>query len=128
MSKGRSPKLLVEVTGVVEAPADKVWPLLRRAIPFTEENGTTAAHQGGWWYRGEWSAHPDGNRTLVTHRVYNVAPAMRWAVPLANRFFIGFTQKTRNGFQYTITEISEQLDTNAYLTPRPLPKHPRRRR
>jgi hypothetical protein len=53
---------------------------------------------------------------------------MRWAVPLANRFFIGFTQKTRNGFQHTITEISEQLDTNAYLTPRPLPKHPRRRR
>jgi hypothetical protein len=128
MSKGRSPKLLVDVTGVVEAPVDKVWPLLRRAIPFTEENGTTAAHQGGWWYRGEWSAHPDGNRTLVTHRVYNVAPAMRWAVPLANRFFIGFTQKTRNGFQHTITEISQQLDTNAYLTPRPLPKHPRRRR
>ena len=121
MSKGRPAKLLVDVTGVIEAPVGKVWPLLRRAIHFTEEDGTTAAHQGGWWYRGEWSAHPAGNRTLVTHRVYNVAPAMRWGVPLANRFFIGFAQKTRNGFQHTITEISEQLDTNGYLTPRPAP-------
>jgi hypothetical protein len=127
MSKGQSPKLLVDITGVIEAPIDKVWPLLRQAIPFTEESGTTAAHQGGWWYRGEWSAHPDGNRTLVTRRVYNVAPAMRWAVPLANRFFIGFAQKTRNGFQHTVTEISQQLDTNGYLLPHPHPKHPRRR-
>jgi hypothetical protein len=126
MSKRRSPKLLVDVTGVIEAPVERVWPLFRRAIPFTEENGTTAAHQGGWWYRGEWSAQPDGTRTLVTHRVYNVAPALRWAVPLANRFFIGFRPKTRNGFQHTITEISQQLGTSGYLTPRPLPKHPRR--
>jgi hypothetical protein len=123
-----APKLLVDVAGVVEAPVDQVWPLLRRAIPFTEENGTTAAHQGGWWYRGEWSAQPDGNRTLVTHRVYNVAPAMRWGVPLANRFFIGFARKTRDGLQRTIIEISQELGTNGYLTPGPLPKHPRRRR
>jgi hypothetical protein len=128
MSKGRSPKLLVDVAGVIEAPVDKVWPLLRRAVPFTEENGTTAAHQGGWWYRGEWSAHAEGNRTLVTHRVYNVAPAMRWAVPLANRFFVGFAAKTRNGFEHTVTEISQQLGTSGYLTARPLSKHPRRRR
>lgn len=127
MSKGPSPKLLVDLAGVIEAPVDKVWPLLLRAIPFTEQDGTTAAHQGGWWYRGEWSAHPDGNRTLVTRRVYNIAPAMRWAVPLVNRFFIGFAQKVRDGFQRTVTEISQQLDTNGYLIPRPLPKRPRRR-
>jgi hypothetical protein len=50
---------------------------------------------------------------------------MRWGVPLANRFFIGFAQKTRNGFQHTVTEIAQQLDTNGYLTP--CPKPPRRR-
>jgi hypothetical protein len=122
MTDGRSPKLLVEITGVIEAPVDEVWPLLRRAIPATEESGTSAAHQGGWWYRGEWSARPDGNRTLVTHRVYDVAPAMGWAVPLANRFFIGFARKTRDGFQQTVNGISRQLGTNGYLTARPLPE------
>lgn len=115
MSKGQAPKLMVDIAGVVEAPVDKVWPLLREAIPFTEENGTTVAYQGGWWYRGEWSAHLDGNRTLVTHRVYNVAPTMRWAVPLANRFFIGYAPKTRNGFQQAITEVARQLDTSGHL-------------
>jgi hypothetical protein len=117
MSKGQPPKLLVDVTGVIEAPINKVWPLFRRAVPSTEESGVTAAHQGGWWYRGEWSAHPHGNNTLVTHRVYNVAQGMRWGVPLANRFFIGFTEKTRNGFQRAITDVSQQLDTNGYLIP-----------
>jgi len=117
MNNGRPPKLLVDLAGVIEAPIDKVWPLLRRAVPFAEANGTTAAHQGGWWYRGEWSAHPDKNHTLVTHRVYNVAQAMRWAVPLANRFFISFTQNTGNRFQHTITDIARQLDTTGYLIP-----------
>jgi hypothetical protein len=58
---------------------------------------------------GEWSARPDGNRTLVTHRVYDVAQGMRWGVPLANRFFIGFTEKTRNGFERTIIDVACDL-------------------
>ena len=46
--------------------------------------------QGGWWYRGEYELTPELAGTRVTHRVFNVAKASRWAVPLANRFFIGF--------------------------------------
>lgn len=117
MNTGRPPKLLIDLAGVIDAPIDKVWPVLRRAIPFTEANGTTGAYQGGWWYRGEWSAHPDGNRTVVTHRVYNVAQAMRWGVPLANRFFIGFAQKTRDSFQHSIIETARLLDTHGQLIP-----------
>jgi hypothetical protein len=50
----------------------------------------TIGMQGHWWYRGEYSlvAEPPGCR--VTYRVFNVAPRGRWAVPLANRLFIGY--------------------------------------
>jgi hypothetical protein len=42
---------------------------------------------------------------------------MRWGVPLANRFFIGFARNTRNRFQHTITDVARQLDTTGYLIP-----------
>ncbi|HUR05036.1 MAG TPA: hypothetical protein VM347_21010, partial [Nonomuraea sp.] len=126
--------LLAEVSGVVEAPPERVREaMLKSLVPdgvpggvsdgvsggvsggapgesrFTVEDlpghtltvevtDRSIAYQGGWWYRGEWShsGHPQG--TLVVHRVYNVAERMRWAVPVANRFFIGFDDATREGF------------------------------
>ena len=109
-------KLLVEVAGVIDAPAEQAWPLLRSRLAPTEETGMTAANQGGWWYRGEWSAEPDGDRTRVVHRVYNVAQQGRWAVPLANRFFIGFTAATRLGFERAITDVAQQLGATAHLS------------
>ncbi|MEO3854068.1 hypothetical protein [Acrocarpospora sp. B8E8] len=117
MNEKKPRKLMVEVTGVIDAPAEKTWPLLRDSLAPKEVYGMTAAYQGGWWYRGEWTAEPDGERTRVTHRVYNVAQWMRWGVPLANRFFIGFTAHTRNGFEEAITEIARQLGTTARLAP-----------
>jgi hypothetical protein len=107
------PKLLVEVAGLIDAPVEQVWPELRSTIGATETEGTTLAHQGGWWYRGEWSAEPDGAGTRVTHRVINVAQWLRWMVPLANRFFIGFEEETRTGFERGINTIAERLATTA---------------
>ena len=74
--------------------------------------------QGGWWYRGEYhlARHPDG--TAVTHRVYNMAgPRTRWAVPLANRFFLGFTEQTRVGFTATLKALGRELNCDFCVLP-----------
>lgn len=71
----------------------------------------TIATQGGWWYRGEYTLAAEGDHTLVTHRVYNIAgTATRWGVPLANRFFVGFGAQTRESFAETVRSIAERLD------------------
>lgn len=51
--------------------------------------------QGHWWYRGEISAAEADGRTVVTYRVFNIAERAAWAVPLANRLFIGYRRKVR---------------------------------
>lgn len=73
------------------------------------------AVQGGWWYRGEYrlAPHPDGTR--LEHRVLNVARQGRWAVPLANRFFIGFEARVRARFAERLTELAGALNCTARL-------------
>ncbi|MBT2226496.1 hypothetical protein [Nonomuraea sp. NEAU-A123] len=139
--------LLAEVSGVVEAPPERVREsLVKSLIPNGVPNGMpggvsggvpgegrftvedwpghtltvevtdrSIAYQGGWWYRGEWShsGHPQG--TLVVHQVYNVAKRLRWAVPLANRFFIGFDEATREGFAKGLARIGEDLGCSVRL-------------
>ncbi|MFB9722582.1 hypothetical protein [Planobispora longispora] len=121
-------KLIVEVAGIVEAPAaavfdglaDALLPDGRRTGRFTVEDlpGHTStvevtdraiSFQGGWWYRGEWSVEPHPEGALLTHRVFNVAQWGRWGVPLANRFFIGFAGRTRKGFDENLAQLGRRL-------------------
>jgi hypothetical protein len=68
------------------------------------------AVQGGWWYRGEYALVPGPDQgTRVIYRIFNVADRARWAVPLANRFFIGFERDARRAFATTIREIGGRL-------------------
>lgn len=67
------------------------------------------AFQGGWWYRGEWSVTPHPQGALLTHRVFNIAQRASWGVPLANRLFIGFRDKTRDGFIESLTRMGNRL-------------------
>ncbi|WP_067819349.1 hypothetical protein [Actinomadura kijaniata] len=101
---------LAEETGHVDrAPAE-----VRRALVAmfsdgylrVEERDDLVAVQGGWWYRGEYHLAPEGDGTRITHRVLNVATRGRWAVPLANRFFVGFRERTREGFAGTLRALS----------------------
>lgn len=117
-------KLLAEVSGVIEAPVDQVWPEVLADLgrawaahpsPKRENGDHAVAFQGGWWYRGEWSATPHPRGTLVVHRVYNVAEHLRWGVPLANRFFVGLEGKTREGFKAGIVRIGAKLGCSARL-------------
>ncbi|MFB4262227.1 hypothetical protein [Nonomuraea sp. GTA35] len=120
-------KLITEVAGIVEAPASRVWDALaeellpggRRSGRFTVEDapghtstvevaGHTISIQGGWWYRGEWSVEPHPQGALLVHRVFNVAQWMRWAVPLANRLFVGFAETTRKGFTELLADVGRR--------------------
>jgi hypothetical protein len=120
--------LLCECAGVVEAPPERVgdalaarllpsgvadtgdgtYRLERLTVEIDRERRFFAA-QGGWWYRGEYvlTAHPSGTR--VAHGVYNVAQWTRWAVPLANRFFVGFREQTRDGFAEGLRDLAARL-------------------
>ncbi|MEV0382979.1 hypothetical protein [Nonomuraea sp. NPDC050643] len=109
-------KLITEVSGVVTAPVEQVWRVLREDLPNWEAGDHTLAYQGGWWYRGEWSVFPDPEGTRVVHSVYNVAEWARWGVPLANRFFIGFAATTRASFAAGLTRIADRLGGSSRLT------------
>lgn len=95
--------VLVEMTTVVPAPADEVFTRVMaiarggRHVEVDRELGIVAV-QGGWWYRGEYEVSSVPSGTRLTHRVRNVAARGRWAVPLANRLFIGFRPKVRQSF------------------------------
>jgi hypothetical protein len=113
----RRRSLLVEVSGVIEAPPDRVRDAMAEdLIPPFEITDNLIVYQGGWWYRGEWSmtSHPKG--TLVVHRVYNVAETMRWAVSLANRLFYGYSDTTRKGFAEGLAQIGKRLGCSVHLT------------
>lgn len=102
--------LVTEVSGVVAASVEQVWQVLREENPRHEQtDGHTIAYQGGWWYRGEFSLAPDPEGTRVVHRVYNVADRMRWGVPLANRFFVGFDDQVRTAFADVLARMGGRL-------------------
>ncbi|GAA3143904.1 hypothetical protein [Nonomuraea roseoviolacea] len=133
--KGR--KLITEVSGVVEAPVERVREALRKTLlpelmpdgdRFTVEDfpghrstveitDRMIALQGGWWYRGEWTLAPVAEGTRLTHRVYNVATSLRWGVPLANRFFLGYDRTTRDSFAAGLTRLGADLGCPVHLTP-----------
>ncbi|WP_052423803.1 hypothetical protein [Nonomuraea candida] len=125
-------KPLAEVAGVLEAPVAAVWNALAeellpeggRSGRFTiqdapghtstvEVAGHTIAIQGGWWYRGEWSVVPHAKGALLVHRVFNVARRGRWAVPLANRLFLGLAGDTRAAFADRLARVGRRLGCSA---------------
>ncbi|GII84699.1 hypothetical protein Ssi03_26890 [Sphaerisporangium siamense] len=85
-----------------------------RAMTIEADDGFVAA-QGGWWYRGEYrlEPHPEGSR--LVHRVFNVARRGRWAVPMANRFFIGFEARGRTGMSGLLARVGERLGCGTRL-------------
>jgi hypothetical protein len=80
-----------------------------RAYVDVDHRPGVAGFQGHWWYRGEISAAAAGDRTMLTYRVYNVAPQPRWVVALANRLFIGYRRKVRAGVTGLARRIEQGL-------------------
>lgn len=107
--------LFSSLEGTVEGGPGRFTVRLPGHTMTVEVTEQTFAAQGGWWYRGEYAVEPHREGTLLTHRVFNAAPRSRWVVPLANRFFIGFDRKTRDGFAERLGEIGRELDCGTRL-------------
>jgi hypothetical protein len=111
-------KLLYEFTKTVPAPIEAVRRRLRAALPGWAESGDGVFWiQGGWWYRGEYELTTQTGGTRVTHRVFNVAKVGRWAVPMANRFFIGFERQTRAQFEQGCTDLATNVNMEITAAP-----------
>ncbi|CCH31560.1 hypothetical protein ABZ816_04690 [Actinosynnema sp. NPDC047251] len=93
---------LFEVAGVIATTADRIAPYLPEPV------------QGGWWYRGEFVTEPHPRGTRVVHRVHNVATRGRWAVPLANRLFIGYRANLARGLTARLAEIAAELGVTSH--------------
>ncbi|MEV6877592.1 hypothetical protein [Amycolatopsis sp. NPDC051128] len=107
-------KTLAEASGVVARPPGEVFEELWRRVtgggyPMRTEvdrDRGFLAVQGGWWYRGEYRVTADPAGTRVEHRVVNAASWGRWAVPPANRFFVGFRARTALAFARMLEELN----------------------
>lgn len=67
--------------------------------------------QGHWWYRGEITATESAGRTEVTYTVFNIAGRSAWAVPLANRLFLGYRRTVEDAATRIADAITDHLAT-----------------
>jgi hypothetical protein len=111
-------KLLFENQGIVEAGLGRVIEWHRKSLAgydVRESAGRTVfTYQGGWWYRGETTVEPDPLGARITYQVFNVAERLRWAVPLANRFFLGAREQYADGFAAGLRRLGDDLGVRAY--------------
>jgi hypothetical protein len=98
-------KKLAEESGHVTALVPDVRRRLLALLEGARTEGKVVVVQGGWWYRAEYHLMPEDGGTRVTLRVFNAATSARWAVPLANRFFVGFRQQVHDGFAATLRAL-----------------------
>ncbi|GAA0429395.1 hypothetical protein Aca07nite_37760 [Actinoplanes capillaceus] len=116
-------RLLFEASAPVSAPVERVRALIddgwvldaflgseeARSYVDVDHQPGIIGFQGHWWYRGEISASPSTGGTTVTYRVYNIARRSAWAVPLANRLFIGYRRTVREGVSGLARRIESHL-------------------
>jgi hypothetical protein len=105
---------LVEVSAPVRVPTAALRAFLvgerMQALTGSRPAGCgRAAAQGGWWYRGEWTARASGGTSALVYRVRNVAERGVWGVPLANRLFLGFRERCQRGVDELARRIEEEL-------------------
>src|SRR4051812_49384099 len=50
-----------------------------------DRSARVVAHQGEWWYRGEYAVEPDPRGSVVVFRILNVAGTARWAARFVYR-------------------------------------------
>jgi hypothetical protein len=116
-------KLLFEASAPVRAPVEAVkgvidgdWLLgsllseeARSYVDVDRMPGTLRI-QGHWWYRGEISAEEaPGSGTRLVQRVFNIARRGAWAVPLANRLFIGYRPQLQHATEELARRIEQHL-------------------
>jgi hypothetical protein len=110
-------KLLFEASAPVRAPATQVRALIddgwlvsaflgdRNEYVDIDHKPGVVGFQGGWWYRGELSVSDDA---LLAYRVFNIAEQGAWAVPLANKLFVGY----RRHMEERTAELARKVEAH----------------
>lgn len=96
------------VIGVVLGPGGDGSGAGRSYVDVDHRDGVVG-FQGHWWFRGEVSVSELDGRTMLTYRVYNIARRGAWAVPLANRLFIGYGRLVRRSVADLARAIEKHL-------------------
>jgi hypothetical protein len=115
-------KLLFTATAPIAAPLSAVRPLIddgwvlesmltpeSRAYVDIDHRPGVVGMQGHWWYRGEIAADPGPAGSELTYRVFNIAKQGAWAVPLANKLFIGYRRRVQQTADKLAAAIEERL-------------------
>jgi hypothetical protein len=115
-------KLLFEASAPIAAPLPEVLALIDdgwvlgpmlgtrgRAYVDIDHRPGVVGFQGHWWYRGELTATPGPTGTVLTYRVFNIAGRSAWAVPLANRLFIGYKKTVQSGADGVARAVESHL-------------------
>ena len=112
-------RLLYTYRGVVASAPVPVFSTLAdlQSGPRTsvDRDRLEVAEEGGWWFRAEMAVVPHPRGALVTSRILNVATVARWAVPMANRMFIGARARYRQAFADELDHVGEILGVESYL-------------
>jgi hypothetical protein len=101
--------------GEVRALIDSGWmlgvllPGDARAHVEVDHMPGTVGIQGHWWYRGEFSVTETAEGTRLVQRVFNIARRGAWAVPLANRFFVGYREQLQQGTDELARQVEQHL-------------------
>jgi hypothetical protein len=73
--------------------------------------------EGHWWYRGVYTVEPHERGSLITYRVYNIAPGFtRWMATLLNLRQAG---KTAEDLRQVLRAIGARLGAGTHLVDEP---------
>lgn len=102
---------VADVRAVIDSDwmLDALLPGDARSYVAVDRTPGTIGVQGHWWYRGEFSAIETPTGARLVQRVFNVARKGAWAVPLANRFFVGFRERMQRGTDELAHRIEQRL-------------------
>jgi len=103
-----------EIEGRVPASAPRVFALLARRLDpqgdahyLADPASRRIVVQGDYWYRGEYTVEPDGDRAaIVRHSIVNVAPGWHVLGALTGRKVV---REAPRDFAALLAEVSAQL-------------------
>jgi hypothetical protein len=108
---GRSP---LATTGVADPARGDVFTVTKdgsRLIVAVDRDALMVTVKGEWWYQCVTTVTPDDRGSLVSYRIFNVAPGQRWAVRFASR---GPLNAAPADFAAQLAAVGSELSCKAY--------------
>ena len=108
---GRSP---LAGTGTADPAEGDVFTVTRDGSKLTvavDRDALSVTLRGEWWYMGVTTVEPHEHGSLLTYRIYNVAPGHGWAVRFVSR---GPLNAAPGTFAADLAAVGQELRCKAY--------------